>query len=551
MAARFEALVRPSKVRSRRLAHAGGSAWLCTEECGPHQLAGRRRRAARAIDLYERTRGGFDGEFYVGPLHASCVSTCRPGPGLDRSCGREVAAAEDAAEFEGEQATLAEVRRSNDACCRPTQICLGGLPELPKSDPERWRSPGCVDEAATICSSRGLMSHEQSALLASLAAIRGFVTSSELARTSPAELVQTEDDPFERLCQRSANRSLDEGAGTKLDLLTKLRVEVIARCLAGLAEADRESVAHEMKIPVEELSRVQASVAAALTLPDTERDDTLAREIYALDVADLVGPLRERGLWPGNPTALHVREYLQALADTVAQHSRLAFWVATRWVRQPSRRIRLAALDGLAEAIERFDPKRGFRLTTYAEAWIRQRVQRAFWSSVMPVRMPVHLLDQFTKVRRQAMRIAVREERSPTLAEVVKSLPDGAVPSEQALSVALSQLGDVWEIHRPDGEPEFQHLFDEQHVTRAHAELRRGLMAMVDAIPFKERTRDVLWRRFGLEAAGAAEETLVEIGESYGITRERIRQVERDGLDQLARMLGGRLASLRKRRADH
>lgn len=395
------------------------------------------------------------------------------------------------------------------------------------------------------------MSHEQSALLASLAAIRGFVTSSELAHTSPAEFVQTANDPLDRLYQCSAERSLDEGTGTKLELLTKLRVEVIARCVAGLSEADLEWVAQRMKISVEDLAFVRASVATALTLPNAERSDAISGCIDILDEADLVGKLRERRLWPGDPMAPYVREYLQVLADTVALHSRLAFWVAARWVRQPSRRLQLAALDGLAEAVERFDPKRGCRLSTYAPPWIRQRVQRALRRSEMPVRIPEHLVDQFTKIRRQSMQIVVREGRTPTLAEVIESLPDGAVPSEQALPVALSLLGDVWEVRRPDGEQEFQHLFDEQHVTRARTELRRVLMAMVMGISFKERTRDVLWRRFGLAAADATEETLEAIGESYGITRERIRQVERNGLDQLARMLGERIARLRKRRANH
>ncbi len=86
MAARFEALVGPSPVRSLRLAHAGGSAWLCTEECGPHEIDGQRARATRSINLFERTTEGFDGEFYVGPIHASPpavdTSTAPPAHGL-------------------------------------------------------------------------------------------------------------------------------------------------------------------------------------------------------------------------------------------------------------------------------------------------------------------------------------------------------------------------------------------------------------------------------------------------------------------------------------
>lgn len=77
MAARFEALVRPSPVRSLRLAHAGGSAWLCAAQCGPHELDGQRARGARSIKLFDRTTEGFDGEFYVGPLHASPPAVAR------------------------------------------------------------------------------------------------------------------------------------------------------------------------------------------------------------------------------------------------------------------------------------------------------------------------------------------------------------------------------------------------------------------------------------------------------------------------------------------
>lgn len=94
MAARFETLVRPSPVRSLRLAHAGGSAWLCTEECGPHQIAGQQAGATRSINFFERTTEGFDGEFYVGPIHASPPavgpSTTPREPGLRAGLGAQV-----------------------------------------------------------------------------------------------------------------------------------------------------------------------------------------------------------------------------------------------------------------------------------------------------------------------------------------------------------------------------------------------------------------------------------------------------------------------------
>lgn len=80
MAARFQSLVGPSRVLSLRMVHAGGSAWICTEECGPHQLESQ-RHVARSVNLFEDARGGFDGEFSVGSLHASPPAVQSP-PGV-------------------------------------------------------------------------------------------------------------------------------------------------------------------------------------------------------------------------------------------------------------------------------------------------------------------------------------------------------------------------------------------------------------------------------------------------------------------------------------
>lgn len=383
---------------------------------------------------------------------------------------------------------------------------------------------------------------ERSRLLASLAELRGFLTLTELGHGIPTLAAPAPGDPIDRLFGNGADRSRDEGPGSKLDQLMGLRTEVAARCLEALSEAAIVEVAGDAGIPAEHLSRVRENLVAALANPGAERARTLASILDVLELKDLVSPLRTQGLWPGDPTDPHVRDYLEVLAETVAQHARLAFWTAARWVRQPSRLVLLMALEGLAEAIERFDPKRGFRLTTYASPWIRQRVQREHHGSATPLRAPVHLREQLVKVRGHAMRIVVREGRTPLLAELLRVQP-GVTWSEQ-LPRALTIPSDVWDVLRPDGEPEVEHLFADDHITPARAALRRTLTEMIERFPFKDRARDIMWRRFGL-GAQAAEETLESIGEDHDVSRERIRQVESMTLKQLAKFLRRELGPLR------
>ncbi len=395
------------------------------------------------------------------------------------------------------------------------------------------------------------ISDEGSRLFASLAAIRGFVTRSELEHSSLTPHKPLPNDPFERLAERSGDRSLDDGAGSALGRLLMLRVEVASRCMVGLSEALLQKVAHDAVVPAERLVQLQMRMAAALQRPA----DALAAEFVAIgeteDIAGLVGSLRQSGVWPGDPASPHVREYLGALADAVAQHSRLAFWAAGRWIQNPPRLVLLLALDGLAEGIERFDEKRGTRLTTYATSWIRQRVQRGYWSSIASIRQPVHLQEKLVKIRRMALFSVVQEGRSLPLTELMQRLTDEA-PLPLEMAELLTTPRDVWDIRRSDGESEFDHLFADKHITPAHTELRRHLTQLVQDVTFKnDRAREILARRYPLNARVAGE-TLEAIGEAFGLTRERIRQIESSALDILARALSSRLAGLRRGRgAEH
>lgn len=385
-------------------------------------------------------------------------------------------------------------------------------------------------------------SDERSRLLGSLAEIRGFVTRVELEHASPAPRVQLADDPFKRLAGRSGDRSRDAGAGTTLDRLLTLRVEVIARCLVGLSAEIVQVVARDAKQPTEELEQLRTRMAAALARPE-ERAAALAVIRDTADIAGLVGPLHQHGAWPGDPTCPLVRTYRESLAEAVAQNSRLAFWGAARWIRDPPRIVLLLALDGLAQAIERFDERRGFRLATYATTWIRQRVQRGHWNAVVAIRVPVHLREKLVRLRHRAQTVVVRQGRTPELGELLSPRPDEAPSSD--LAAFLNAPSNVWDIPGADNESEFDRLFEDDHLTPARMELRRHLTELLRGVTFKQdRSREILARRYGLDTDDDGE-TLETIGEAFGLTRERIRQLENMALKQLARALASQLAALR------
>jgi RNA polymerase sigma factor (sigma-70 family) len=439
-----------------------------------------------------------------------------------------------------EKVGLVDAGRDEQLGADPGQVAAPGSSAARTPEPSKI-APSC--RRSELISLRSMStSDERSRLLGSLAEIRGFVTHVELEHASPAPHAQLPDDPFERLAERSGNRSRDAGAGTALDRLLTLRVETVARCLVGLSAELLQVVARDAKQPIEDLGQLQTRMAAALAHPD-ERAAALAVIRDTADIAGLVGPLHQHGAWPGDPTCPLVRAYREVLAEAVAQHSRLAFWGAARWIRDPPRIVLLLALDGLAEAIERFDERRGFRLATYATSWIRQRVQRGHWTAVMAIRVPIHLREKLVRLRHRAQTVVVREGRTPDLGELLSPRPDEAPSSD--LAAFLNAPTNVWDIPGANNESELDRLFADDHLTPARAELRRHLTELLRGVTFKQdRYREILARRYGLDTDDDGE-TLETIGEAFGLTRERIRQLENLALKRLAGALGSKLAALR------
>jgi RNA polymerase primary sigma factor len=192
---------------------------------------------------------------------------------------------------------------------------------------------------------------------------------------------------------------------------------------------------------------------------------------------------------------------------------------------------------GLMKAVERFDPAKGGKLSTYAAWWIKQSIKRALANQSKTIRLPVHLVDKIAKIRRVSLSMSEELGREPTDQELADEVGLSAAKLSQLRTVSIRPASLDAPMNDEDG-TEFGEIVGDDNAVDPAENLSDKILQeeIADLLRvLDDRERKIIMSRFGLD--GGNSRTLEEVGEKFGVTRERIRQLQNIALAKLRRAL--------------
>ncbi len=266
--------------------------------------------------------------------------------------------------------------------------------------------------------------------------------------------------------------------------------------------------------------------------------DAVQRYLKEIGRTPLLKPLEERELAKRAETNEDARQAL------IKANLRLVVSIAKRYV---NRTPNMSILDliqegniGLSRAVEKFDYRRGFKFSTYATWWIRQAITRALADQSRTIRIPVHMVETISKYTQTKRRLMQEFGRDPLPEEIAIEME---LPVEKVRHIQkISQ--DVISLESPIDEDEESTLSDfipdERNLTPSQLTAQSLLRDKINEIlvDLNEREQKILRMRFGLE--DGITHTLEEVGKGFGVTRERIRQIEAKALEKIREHEGAR-----------
>jgi RNA polymerase primary sigma factor len=326
---------------------------------------------------------------------------------------------------------------------------------------------------------------------------------------------------------------LDEISPEQLDEffeeITAAGIEIVDEQKDEKPEAEREEEVEETipdGLSLDDPVRMYLKEIGRVPLLSMEQEKSLAMRIEA-------GELESRRDGAGDSKIVDNGE--EAKRQLTEANLRLVVSIAKKYVGRGMLFLDLIQEGnlGLIRAVEKFDYRKGYKFSTYATWWIRQAITRALADQARTIRIPVHMVETINRLIKVSRQLLQELGREPTVEEIAESMGLTSEKVREVMKISQEPIS----LETPIGEEEDSHLGDfiEDQEAVAPAEAASVMLLkekMQDVLQnLTERERKVLVLRFGLE--DGHQRTLEEVGQEFGVTRERIRQIEAKALRKL------------------